>query len=289
MAIGLRLLYISPMRLIVLSDIHANRMALHAVLSAVKHLAPDQVVVAGDVINRGPHSLACWSLIQEQRRTQGWQVIKGNHEDYVLHAAATPHLVQAWEHEFFAHTRWTVEQVRPALPDLQALPDQLSLTDPAGGEIRFLHASMQGNRCGLYEDMEDEHLASLVAPAPRVLVAGHTHIPFVRQVGATLVVNAGSAGLPFDGDPRVSLAVLDWKAGHWQARIERVAYDRSAAERDFVSTGYLADGGPMIPLILDELRHARPRLGQWHRTFEAEVRAGKYTVKESVDLLLKNH
>ena len=277
------------MRLIVLSDIHANRVALHAVLAAVARLAPDQVVVAGDVINRGPSSLACWESIQEKRQHAGWQVIKGNHEDYVLHAAATPHPAEAWEFEFFAHTRWTVEQVRAVLPDLQALPDQLSLTDPEGGEIRFLHASMQGNRCGLYEDMEDEHLASLVAPAPRVLVAGHTHVPFVRRVGTTLVVNAGSAGLPFDGDPRVSFAVLDWKAGHWQARIERVAYDRTPAERDFFTSGYLANGGPMIPLILDELRQARPRLGQWHRAFEADVRAGKYTVKESVDLLLKNH
>lgn len=277
------------MRLIVLSDIHANRVALHAVLATVDRLAPDHVVVAGDVINRGPHSLACWELIQDRRTLRGWQVIKGNHEDYVLRCAAAPHPTQEWEHEFFAHTRWTAEQVRSALPALEALPDQLSLNDPEGGEVRFLHASMQGNRCGLYEDMEDEHLANLVAPAPRVLVAGHTHVPFVRQVGATLVVNTGSAGLPFDGDPRASLAVLDWKPGHWQARIERIAYDRAAAERDFTSTGYLSDGGPMIPLILDELRHARPRLGQWHRTFEAEVRAGKYTVKESVDLLLKNH
>lgn len=275
------------MRLVVLSDIHANRAALQAVLSAVDRAAPDHVVVAGDVINRGPHSLACWELIQEKRQHQHWQVIKGNHEDYVLHATRNPSLQHDWEHALLSHTRWTAHQVREVLPAVESLPDQYSWTDPEGGEVRFLHASMQGKRCGLYEDMEDEHLADLVAPAPRVLVAGHTHIPFVRRIQHTLVVNAGSAGLPFDGDPRVSFAILDWKPGHWQARIERIGYDRAAAEQDFTTTGYLAEGGPMTPLILDELRHARPRLGQWHRTYEADVRAGKYSLQESVDLLLK--
>jgi predicted phosphodiesterase len=278
------------MRMVVLSDIHANAVALAAVLTAVDALEPDQVVVAGDTINRGPSSRRCLETILERRDRRGWHVLKGNHEDYVLLAEREPYAADHWAHELFAHTRWTVHQVRDLLPLVRALPDHLSLTGPDGGEIRFLHASMQGNRSGLYEDMPDERLAALVAPAPPVLVAGHTHIPFVRAINGTLIVNAGSAGLPFDGDPRVSFALLEWRESLWTARIIRVPYDRQAAENDFISSGYLADGGPMIPLILDELRHARPRLGMWHRTYERAFSAGEISLKKSVqDLLNTGH
>lgn len=277
------------MRLVVLSDIHGNRVALHAVLKAVDDLAPDRVVVAGDTINRGPQSRICLETILDRRDRMGWTVLKGNHEDYVLLVDNAPLTADGWVHDLFAHTRWTRDQVRDLLPAVRELPDQYSMTDPDGSELRFLHASMHGNRSGLYEDMEDDVLASLVAPPPRVLVAGHTHVPFIRDIGTTLVINAGAAGLPFDGDTRASLAVLDWQDHAWTARIQRVPYDLGEAEQDFHCTGYLTGGGHMIPLILDELRQAKPRLGLWHRTYEPDVAAGRLSLKDSVQLLLKNH
>jgi hypothetical protein len=59
---------------------------------------------------------------------------------------------------------------------------------------------------------------------PDVLVAGHTHLPFVRRAGGVLVVNAGSAGKPIDGDPRVQWALIEVVDGRARARIRRVAY-----------------------------------------------------------------
>lgn len=276
------------MRLVVLSDIHGNRVALQAVLAAIDRAAPDQVVVAGDIINRGPHSRACLEQMLERRHGHNWRLLKGNHEDYVLLAESSPLTADGWAHELFAHTRWTVHQVKDLLPLVRDLPDQLSLPSPDGGEIRFLHASMQGNRCGLYEDMADGQLADLVAPAPQVLVAGHTHVPFIRDLGPTLVVNAGAAGLPFDGNPNAAFAILDWQGTHWQARIERIPYDRTQAEADFFQTGFHPRGGPMVPLILDELRTARPRLGYWHRHYEQRVAAGELSLADSVQDLLIN-
>jgi len=61
-------------------------------------------------------------------------------------------------------------------------------------------------------------------PRPDVLVGGHTHVPFVRTVDGMLVVNAGTVGRPFDGDPRASWALLDLDEGRVQARIRRVDY-----------------------------------------------------------------
>ena len=273
------------MRIVILSDVHANRIALEAVLAEVDALAPDQVVVAGDVINRGPEPRACLELLLALRDTHHWQFIKGNHEDFVLLEARGGLVRAPWERQLYAHTHWTMNRVRDLLPRIAEWPDHFSLNGPDGSEVRFVHASMRGNRQGIYEDMEEPVLAELTAPPPAVLVAGHTHIPFVRRVNGTMIVNAGAVGMPFDGITQPSFAVLDWAAG-WSARIVRVAYDRVAAERVFMASGYLGEAGPMVPLILDELRQARPRLGLWHRRYEAEVAAGRITLEESVEQLL---
>jgi len=62
------------------------------------------------------------------------------------------------------------------------------------------------------------------------------------MVDATLVVNAGSVGLPFDGDTRASYAQLTWQSG-WQAAVARVEYDRDQTKRDYLETGFMRDSG----------------------------------------------
>lgn len=274
------------MRIVVLSDLHSNRAAMKAVLAAVDDLSPDAVVVAGDVINRGPHPRECLDEILERRDRQGWHVIKGNHEDYVLMVDGQAADARPYMRDLLAHTRWTCERIRDRLPLLRDWPDQLVLHGPDGSELCFLHASRHGNRSGLYEDMEEEVLADMVAPAPAVTVVGHTHVPFVRRVGQALVVNAGAAGMPFDGDPRAAFALLEWEHERWYARIIRTTYEVADAEQDFHTSGYLRDGGPMVPLILQELQQSRPRLGMWHRTYEARVASGEISLADSVAHLL---
>lgn len=273
------------MRIVVLSDIHANAHALDAVMREVEACRPDHVVVAGDIINRGPSPREVLDRMLECREKLGWLLLRGNHEDYVLKVGRDedPHSPLF---PVFGHTRWTHGQLQDHLATLAALPHQLTLFDRHEGELRFVHASMRSNRHGLYEDMPEQEIGELVAPPPRVLAVGHTHIPFVRRVGGALVVNAGAVGMPFDGDPRASFAVLELIDGHWHAHVMRVHYDRAPVERAYRTTGYLDDGGPMTRLILEEFRAARPRLGLWHRAYEDRVARGELAIDASVDALL---
>ncbi len=62
-----------------------------------------------------------------------------------------------------------------------------------------------------------------------MLALGHTHVPFVKQVGGTLVLNPGSVGQPRDDDQRASYAMLDLDG--MEAEICRVEYDVEAAAR----------------------------------------------------------
>ena len=63
---------------------------------------------------------------------------------------------------------------------------------------------------------------------PKVLVCGHTHIPFVKRIGGVLLVNCGSAGHPVDGDPRPAYALVYAGADAVpRGRIVRFEYDRN--------------------------------------------------------------
>jgi predicted phosphodiesterase len=282
------------MKIAVLSDIHANFAALQAVAEDIAAWAPDQVVMAGDLVNRGPRPAECLRFVQEQQRSReprGWLSVVGNHEQFVIrhaHEHADPGEPQF---EIRRSSYWTYQQLGRDVAALEAMPYALDLTTPDrhASRVRIAHASMRGTRDGVYEATTDDELRDQIGtPAPAVFCVGHTHMPLVRQVNGTLVVNAGSAGLPFDHDPRASYARLTWHAHHqqWQAEIRRLVYDRAQAERDFVDSGFLEQGGPLARLILVELRESRSQLYQWTCLYEQLVLSGKLTAEESVDEFL---
>ncbi|MEA3334547.1 MAG: metallophosphoesterase family protein [Chloroflexota bacterium] len=275
------------MKLAVLSDIHANLRALERVLEDIDCWKPDAVVVAGDVVNRGPQPLACLQLILERQARDGWHLVRGNHEDYVI-AQSKPDSPRSGPlGEIFRSSLWTYRQLNCDVQALEAMPFQQSLPTPNGHEVRITHASTRGNRDGIYPTTDDISLRKQIGrPVVPLFVVGHTHWPLVRQVDETLVVNVGAAGLPFDGDQRVSYGQMTWHMNGWQARIVRLEYNLQLAERDFFDTGFLEDGGPLARLMRIELLEARSQLYQWAVAYQDAVMAGELTLAESVERVL---
>ncbi len=270
------------MKLAVLADIHSNWRALQAVADHLERWQPDRVVVAGDVINRGPRPAECLEFVLKMQRERGWLLVLGNHEEYVIHQARPREpIVGPWI-QIWGSSLWTYEQLKRDVSALEAMPFQQSWLMPDGSEARVVHASMRGTRNGIFNRTSDEMLRQLIAPAPRLLVVGHTHLPLIRTLDETLVINAGTVGLPFDRDPRAGYAQLTWQADRLDAEIVRVEYDRAQADRDFDETGFVAEAGPIALLIRDELAQARSNLFEWTRDYEAAVAAGHLTMAESV-------
>lgn len=275
------------MKIAVISDIHGNLPALRAAILHLESWKPDQVVVNGDIVNRGPRSRDCLNLIQTKQAEKGWHVLRGNHEDFILECAQadTPLQGPAFEVRRFAF--WAYQQLNGELSYLAGLPDKYSWTAPDGSELRVKHASMRDNRDGLYHNADAKELRRQISPPPSVFVTGHTHRPFLRQVDKTLIVNAGSIGAPFDKDTRPSYGRFTWQDGSgWQAELVRFDYDHSLAERDYVETGFLAEGGPLAQLMLVELRKGRGLIYRWGMEFEEAVLAGEITIEDSVRELL---
>jgi putative phosphoesterase len=275
------------MKLAVMADIHANLRALQAVTDHLEKWQPDRVIVAGDIVNRGPRPLECLQFVQDKQPAENWQVVIGNHEEYVIHHSLPDAPRSGAQFQIYQTSYWTYGKLNGDVSALKAMPYHVTLTELLG-LIHVTHASMRGTRDGILPHVSDDQLRKQIDPRAAVFCVGHTHLPLVRQIDQTLVVNCGAVGLPFDGDPRAAYAQIEWRGDQWQAKIIRLEYDRAQADRDFDESGFMDQSGAFGPLIRRELHMARSSLMEWSTEFEPPVLNGEISIEESVRRFLND-
>lgn len=275
------------MKIAVLSDIHGNIPALEAVLADVVRWRPDQVIVNGDLLNRGPCSLEAWLLLCQTLPEAS--LLRGNHENWLLHAATHGPDLDSPSFEIDKMAHWTIAQLGARLSEVAAWYDNLDLDDDEdGGSLHITHGSRLGDRKGIQPECEGDELRQKLGDPRDLFVVSHTHRAFSRRVGATLLINTGSVGQPFDGDPRASYARLYCLHGQWTGEIVRVTYDRERAIGDFHSSGFLDESGALAGLIFREFCEARMHVGPWRRAWLGHVKAGDIGVAEAVTRYLNS-
>lgn len=216
------------MKVLLISDIHANLHALQAVLDRQAKHACTAVWNLGDCLGYGPHPGEVVQLLQE--RPEITSVI-GNYDRKVLNFAASP---KAWPRpkspaKFFAF-QWAYLQLsEPQHRFLQNLPEQHRL-ETAGHTVLLTHASPEAPQEPLGPETPPERLAELAHSARADLVVfGHTHLQFDQTVAGVRFINPGSVGRSDDGDPRAAYAVLDLRPGSVEVQFYRAEYDTDAA------------------------------------------------------------
>lgn len=275
------------MKIAVISDIHGNMPALETVTADIEKWQPDQVIVNGDIVNRGPLSRASLEWVLARQDSDGWRLVKGNHEDYVLECAVGNEAKDGPDYEVRQFAHYAYGQVADYVPIIANLPEQHSVFAPDGSELRVVHGSMRDNRDGVYPQTTDAELREQIAPAPALFVTGHTHRPLVRQIDETTVVNIGSVGASFDGSRALSYGRFNWQLGMgWQADIVRLPYDFKRIEQDYASSGFLAEAGPLAQLMLVELRRAGGLIYRWASRYQEKVLSGEISLEESVMCVL---
>jgi len=221
------------MRILVVSDVHSNLVALEAVVADAGTV--DGVWQLGDVVGYGPDP----NGVVRRLRDLGAVGVRGNHD-----AAALGGGEIEW---FNPDARRAMEWTRGVLADdarewLDALPERLAV-DTA----ELVHGSP---RQPLWEYILSAPIAreNLDRLAGAIGLHGHTHVPLAwldadgqvelleaadgtrgSLAGRRALVNPGSVGQPRDGDRRASYLILDPAAGtiSWH----RVAYDVDAVQR----------------------------------------------------------
>ncbi|HJW22213.1 MAG TPA: metallophosphoesterase family protein [Candidatus Limnocylindrales bacterium] len=220
------------MRVAVVSDVHANLVALEAVLAAAG--AVDAVWHLGDVVGYGPDP----NGVVRRLRDVGAIGVRGNHDAAALGGSE----IEWFNPDARRAMEWTREILAPDAREwLEGLPPRRT---EAGVEL--VHGSLR-------EPIWEYVLTSATARASIDRLAtplglhGHTHIPVAwldldgsiqllrREPGDDLapgghraLVNPGSVGQPRDGLPTASFLLLDLEAGRMEWR--RTPYDVAAVQ-----------------------------------------------------------
>jgi len=277
------------MKVAVLSDVQANLPPMEAVVEHILGWNPDLVISNGDLVNRGPSSLACLALFERLQREHGWIALRGNHEDYVLHCQREKVGV-GLDARLRQFTDWTVQQLGESISQFKQWPDHYCFHAPENPKswVHVTHGTLAGNRYGVLKDSEDAVLASRIPSDLAVFVTAHTHRPLIRQLGRTQIINVGSAGSPFDGDKRASYGQLSYSNGKWKAEVVRLTYDREKTQQAYFDSGFLEEGGPMAQLIFEEWRRAQGFMPQWHRYLRDRSITGERDLQAALETFLQH-
>lgn len=270
------------MKLAILSDIHGNLSALHAVAEHLEHWKPDQVIVNGDIINRGPCSLATWEFCQQKVDQDGWILLKGNHEDYLLERLSGNDIRQGVEFDLNYLSYWTYLQMGTAVSQLSYLADEHTIIPHPNRDLRIRHGSMLSNRDWLGPYTPEEQIKTKIAPLPHIYACAHTHIPFLRTIDHCRLINSGGVGASSDGDPRASYVQLFWYHGEWHISFIRLDYDREKTKRQFYTSGFLTNSGFISWLIYYEWQFAVDLVFPWQFQYQADVLQGKISLETAV-------
>lgn len=216
-------------RIAIFSDLHGNSAATEAVLAAIDAERPDAVYCLGDLVGYGAHPNETIALIRER----AIPTIMGNYDDGVgfdRDDCGCAYTDAEERDRGQASLIWTHAETTPENKAyLQSLLPEIRF-EAEGVRFRLVHGSPRRMNEYLFEDRDPRSLERIAAIADAdVLVFGHTHKPWVKEIGGVLMVNDGSVGKPKDGDPRAAWALCTVAAGEpVVAEIRRVPYDVAA-------------------------------------------------------------
>jgi len=209
-------------KILVMSDIHANFPALKAVENHVRKETFHQIVNTGDFTVYGTYPN---EVVQWFREKINAVCIVGNTDKRVLGILTGKELKKPKREEKRIMYFWTCENLLPEnVRYLKSLPDQQDFT--AGStRIGLFHGDFDDKEESLRPDSPESRFRELAAKFPyQIHVMGHTHVPFHRIVDGVHFLNPGSAGRPFDGDPRASFAILSVDSGSISVEHFRIPY-----------------------------------------------------------------
>jgi len=250
------------MRRALLSDIHANLVALEAALADCDAQKPDEIVCLGDVCGYGPEPVECVETVRARCK---W-VLAGNHDATLFMDVAVG---------FNRYAREAIEwQRRILIPHWYDLGKKVRRWNWLGdlspmrkeGQVLYVHASprdpmMEYVEEGDFSDMgfgTSQKAAEIFEKIERLSFCGHSHRPGVvteqfvwmkpqlfpdlscplRTDGKTLV-NIGSVGQPRDGNPHGCYVIYDDEKN--TVTFRRVPYDVKKAQERFQRVPQLSE------------------------------------------------
>ncbi len=246
------------MKIAVITDLHANRESVQAVLDHAAGQGAERHAFVGDFVGYGADPAWVVDTVRELVRQGGWAV-QGNHDAAVVQGASP---------QMRPDARRVIEWTRSQLDDEQLrFLAELPYTQEFG-EALFVHANAYNPPGWDYIQGRMEATRSMLATRSRITFCGHMHDPrlyHLSGVGKTAdfrpvpgepipllgtrrwLVVPGSAGQPRDGDPAAGYALYNLDAAevtYWRVPydVERAAAKIRAADLPLSLANRLVDG-----------------------------------------------
>ncbi|MBW3593265.1 MAG: metallophosphatase family protein [Actinobacteria bacterium] len=214
-------------RVAALYDVHGNLPALEATLADVRRVAPDALVVVGGDFAVGPFPRESVEALRSLEDRAAF--IRGNGERELFEGRDTP--ADAWADRARFVARVISDEQRGFLRDL---PETITIEVAGLGRVLFCHGTPRSDSEIVTRLTPESRLADVVAAVDAaVVVCGHTHVQFDRAVGTKRIVNAGSVGMPYEGDPGAYWALLGPDVD-----LRRTPYDTASAAAAIRATAF---------------------------------------------------
>ncbi len=208
-----------------------------AVIEAVKDY--DAIYCLGDIVGYGAQPN---EVVDEVRRLRPQAVLMGNH-DYATVTGDT----SGFSTNAAIAVDWTRKKIRADNMQYLKSLSPIAQFSEGGEKLAICHGSPRDPLSEyIYPGLPEFILKGMLeeAGSPRVLLMGHTHVPFQQRLASCFAGNPGSVGQPRDGDARASCGILAIEEGRVSFEVRRIEYNiDSAASRIQESglPGFLAD------------------------------------------------
>lgn len=216
------------MKVLILSDIHGNFYALDAVLKQVSH---DLLICCGDIVIDFPYPEECITALRDRNvhacignndcfvadNLTPSQHIK---EPYLHYGAALDKAAELTQQLMSAESKAYLSGLsREHCFSVDGISFYLNHTCPELPIYRYIHSDTPlSELLQIYKNIQAD-----------VLITGHTHIPYVKKLGDSVLINPGSIGESKDGDRRASFATFDTDTG--QIELSKTGYDMTQTKQ----------------------------------------------------------
>ena len=238
------------MKIAILGDIHGNLEALKAVYAEAVSKGVDRIYHLGDLGGYAPFVNEVVDFLIEH----GIEGVQGNYDETV--ANDREHCGCKYEDPFQAEMaalgfEWTKDHASPKSKEyMKNLPVEIRLTVD-GKKIMIFHASPKKNNLYWYEDRPERFFREMAEKVDAdLLIYGHTHRPYRKDIDGKIFINAGSVGKPKDGDTRACVILMEIMGGDVKTEFVRVPYDLEKTASAIIESG-------LPPYFAEKLREGR--------------------------------
>jgi putative phosphoesterase len=238
------------MKIAALGDIHGNIEALKVAYEIALAEKVDKVFHLGDLGGYAPFVNEVVDFLIEHK-IEG---VQGNYDDAVAHDRE--HCGCKYENPLQAEMAdisftWTKKHSSGRSKEyMKNLP--LALLFSCGSrKVVIFHATPQKNNLYWFEERSDKFFMEMAEKIEAdIMIYGHTHKPYRKNIGGKVFINAGSVGKPKDGDRRTCTAIIEITDKDVKSEFVRTPYDFEKVALAITSAG--------LPVYFaDKLREAR--------------------------------